>query len=66
MPDLPKNPKLDDVVAALVDLDRRLAMVEQWRADHTASMRVRQTQIAAIESKTDRDRWLATLKRGRR
>jgi hypothetical protein len=64
--ELPKLPKIDDLVAVALALDARVAALEEWREAHTQSMVNRQTQVNQIRQVADRDRWLQTLRPGRR
>lgn len=63
---LPKNPKADDLIPIVTDLDERLTALESWRVSHSAGMARRQTQIAAMDERARRDKWLGTLKGRRR
>lgn len=66
MVDLPKNPKADDLVPVLTDLDGRVAALEEWRVAHSAGMSRRQRQIDQIRQAGDRERWLRRMRRGGR
>lgn len=66
MLDLPKNPKAEDLIPILSDLDARVAALETWRVSHSAGMARRQAQITAMDERARRDKWLSTLKGRRR
>ena len=57
MIDLPKVPKLADLVDAILDLDERLDELVAWRDQHEISKQARQAQV---------DQAIAELRRMRR
>lgn len=60
---LPLNPKVADLVEALVGLDARLAALEGWREAHGASMSQRQAQVDFLRAGEERRRFLSSLRR---
>jgi hypothetical protein len=59
------NP-FDELAAQVASLEERVTALEGWRATHTVGMTRRQDQINQVQRITQRDRFLSTLRRGRR
>lgn len=59
------NP-FDDLAAQVASLEERVTALEGWRVAHTLGMTRRQQQIDQTQQILARDRFLSTLRRGRR
>jgi hypothetical protein len=60
-----ENP-FDELAGTILKLEDRVAELEKWRAVHIAGMTRRQQQIDQVQRVAQRDRFLSTLRRGRR
>lgn len=67
--ELPKNPKLDDVVGALAELDQQVAhndaRISELEGAQRAGELEGQRQIEQLKSQLERERWAARYRRAR-
>lgn len=59
------NP-FDALAEKVAALEERVSALEGWRVEHSAGMTRREGQISQMQQTADRDRFLSTLRRGRR